>query len=376
MPFNRPSLPDLIELSAQDIEARLPGLDARARRSNLSVLAHVLAGGIHGLYGYLDWLSKQTLPDTADGEFLERWAHLLGMQNRKPATFFEFKKFFQTETSIPMLNIAAGELILQTTDGKRYELVQDTVDGCYYPPVGGALPPLFRALDAGPEFDLDTNQIYALTPVSPVAGFVSMGQTSPVLYPSSPIESDASLRERVLSRLRQAPHGGAEFDYRNWALEYPGVTDAWITPEGDGPGSVDVRVAFNSDSDTDLLGRWRVSGVYDEVRDYIEARRPVTARVRVLSPTAYHVHISAILLDADGLNETDTGLRLAVSDALKRVLMQCSPGDRLSYGRLFTAMSEAVPTHEVQLISPSVTAGITIPAFSLPISLTMTWLTP
>lgn len=376
MPFNRPTLQALIEQSTQDMESRLPGLDARARRSNLSVLSTMLAGGIHGLYGYVDWLAKQTLPDTADQEFLERWAMLLGLQGRKPATFFEFKCYFDTAVSIPLLGIAAGDLILQTPDGRRYELVQDTVNGKFWPAVGSAQPPLFRAQNAGPEFDLDTNQIYALTPVSPVAGFISMSQTSPVLYPAAPTENDASLRERVLSRLRQAPHGGALFDYVTWAIEYPGVTAAWVTPEGDGPGTVDIRIAFAPNSETDLPGRWRVMGVYDEVAAYIDARRPVTARIRVIHPIPFTVSISAILLDAYGANETDPEPRNAIENALKRLLIQVSPGDRISYGRLFTVMSEAAPQHEVQLLSPSISAGLVIPAHSLPSWLTLDWQTP
>lgn len=54
MPFNRPTLPQLIQRNITDIESRLPGRDARLRRSNLNVLAKVHAGAAHGLYGALD----------------------------------------------------------------------------------------------------------------------------------------------------------------------------------------------------------------------------------------------------------------------------------------------------------------------------------
>ena len=43
MPFARPSLADLIARAAADIEAGLPGADARLRRSNLAVLGRMHA---------------------------------------------------------------------------------------------------------------------------------------------------------------------------------------------------------------------------------------------------------------------------------------------------------------------------------------------
>ena len=76
MSFERPDLPTLIERAIADIESRLTGADARLRRSNLNVLARVHSGAAHGLYGYLDWLAKQILPDSADAEFLERHARI------------------------------------------------------------------------------------------------------------------------------------------------------------------------------------------------------------------------------------------------------------------------------------------------------------
>ena len=84
MPFTRPALTTLIDRAEADIETRLPGADARLRRSNLNVLARVHSGAAHGLYGYLDWISRQVIYDTAEAEILERWASIWGI-TRKPA---------------------------------------------------------------------------------------------------------------------------------------------------------------------------------------------------------------------------------------------------------------------------------------------------
>jgi uncharacterized phage protein gp47/JayE len=46
----------------------------------MPVLARTLGGAAYGLYGYLDWIAEQILPDKADESTLERIAAL-----REPA---------------------------------------------------------------------------------------------------------------------------------------------------------------------------------------------------------------------------------------------------------------------------------------------------
>ena len=82
MPFNRPPLDLLIARSAASIQSRLPGTDAVLRRSLTGIVARMSAGTEHGLYGYLDWLARQLMPDTAEEEHLERWASIWGVSRK------------------------------------------------------------------------------------------------------------------------------------------------------------------------------------------------------------------------------------------------------------------------------------------------------
>ena len=79
MSFIRPTLQQLRDRDASDIESRLPGTDARLRFGVLSSIAKTHAGGTHGLYGYLDWLARQIFADTADYENIVRAAAVYGM---------------------------------------------------------------------------------------------------------------------------------------------------------------------------------------------------------------------------------------------------------------------------------------------------------
>lgn len=82
MPFNRPPLDLLIARSAASMQSRLPGTDAVLRRSLSGIVARMSAGTEHGLYGYLDWLARQLMPDTAEEEHLERWASIWGVSRK------------------------------------------------------------------------------------------------------------------------------------------------------------------------------------------------------------------------------------------------------------------------------------------------------
>lgn len=68
MPFETPSLPVLIKRAQSDLASD------SLRQSDAQVLARTLGGAAYGLYGYLDWIAEQILPDKADESTLERIA--------------------------------------------------------------------------------------------------------------------------------------------------------------------------------------------------------------------------------------------------------------------------------------------------------------
>lgn len=82
--FDRPTLATLVQRVRADVLSRLQ-TDDLLRRTDADVLARVMAGVSHGLYGFVQWLSDQIIYDTASAEYLERWASIWGVQ-RKPAS--------------------------------------------------------------------------------------------------------------------------------------------------------------------------------------------------------------------------------------------------------------------------------------------------
>src|SRR4030095_16041353 len=100
--------------------ARGRGAYALLRKSNLRVIADVLAGLSTLHYGYQEWLSRQLFPDTAETAFLERWASIWGLTRRPAAAALGGLAVRGTAGAV----VPAGAE-WQRIDGERYQ----TADG-------------------------------------------------------------------------------------------------------------------------------------------------------------------------------------------------------------------------------------------------------
>ena len=69
MPFARPTLTALRNAAIQDITTSgIPGLDGLLRNAVLRVLAWCMSGLAYSVYGYLDWIARESVPFTATDE--------------------------------------------------------------------------------------------------------------------------------------------------------------------------------------------------------------------------------------------------------------------------------------------------------------------
>ncbi|QXI55819.1 baseplate J/gp47 family protein [Pseudomonas alvandae] len=333
MPFETPSLPVLVDRTQSDLASDT------LRRSDAQVLARTLAGTAYGLYGYLDWIAEQILPDRADEETLERIAQLRLTQPRNPA---------QPASGTASFTAVAGavvdaETVLQAADGRTYRVTTNVTT------VAGLNTVAVEAVDAGTLGNADTG--LALTLVQPVAGVTnSFTVLAPGLTGGIAQESIESLRARVIRSYRVIPHGGSAADYETWALEVPGVTRAWCRGNYVGPGTVGLFVMRDGD-DVPVPNPAQLA----EVMAYIEPLRPVTAELYVLAPVevpvAYSIHpvpdttairaaIQAQLID---LHDREAGL-----------------GETLLLTHIAQAISGAAGETDHDLVSPvaDVPAGI------------------
>lgn len=332
MPFNRPTLQTLIDRAAADIETRLPGTDARARRSNLGVLARVHASAMHALYGFLAWLAEQLMPDTAEAEYLDRWSSIWGVARIAAAQATGNVTLTGTNgTLIP------GGTELQRADGTLYTTNADATIAA------GTATAAVTALEGGVAGNADQN-----TTLSFVTAIVGADNNAIVasggLIAGTDQETDDALRVRLLDRIQQPPQGGAANDYITWAKEVAGVTRAWCYPSELGPGTVSVR--FVRDGDASIIPD---AGEVAAVQTYIDARRPVTADVTVVAPVAVMLNFTI-----SSLNPSTQAVKDAIAAELADLLRrEAEPGGTILLSHIREAISVAAGETNHVLTAPA-----------------------
>jgi uncharacterized phage protein gp47/JayE len=341
MPFSRPTLNQLRERIGQDFSGHLLDGAPLRRASVLRVLAWVWAGACHLMYGFFAWLTGQALPDSAENEFLRRWAAVWAVLP-KPAAYASGQVSLSgTDGSI----VPAGSL-LKASAGQVYRVSEDALLS------GAAAPVSLRALEPGENGNLDPGE--TLTLVQPIAGVVSSGPVISLTGGTDP-ESDASLRARLLAVIRKPPHGGNADDYVHWALQVPEVTRAWCLPLYAGPGT--VGLTFVCDELPDIIPDPEKIA---EMLAHILALCPVTARpgVIVFAPQVLDIDISL------HLNPDTAAVRAAVERELADLLTEAEVGQIIYLSHINAAISNAPGELDHVLLTPA--ANIIPAAHQLP----------
>lgn len=277
MPNERPTLPELIDQGATEIESRVPGVLARVRNSVIGSLNRVWQGGLSALYKHVDYLAQQWWPDTCAPEFLPLHGARWGKPRLTSAPATGTHQFVGLEGA----EVPEGTTV-KRSDGVQFTTTEPGViaAGVAEVPIEALLPGQLGNSAIGTE----------LTLTSPVPNINATGVTVTALGGGADVETIERWRARILLRIRKPPQGGADYDYEGWALEVPGVTRAWVYPGEAGAGTVVVR--FVRDDDEDLIPS---AGEVETVQAYIDARRPVTAATTVLAPIAtpqaYTIHL-------------------------------------------------------------------------------------
>lgn len=354
MPFIRPTLPELIDRVFTDLASRLPGVNTTLlRRSLAGALARADAGAVHSLYGYLDFIARQAIPDTAEDEFLLRWAAIWLPDGRKPATFATGAQAVQVSGTAGSTMPAGTQF--QRSDGVVFATTQSLQLG------GAPAPVSVRAIAAGAASN--TAPGIELRLVQPVTGFSSTALVvAPGIAGGVDQESQQALQARLIRRIQQPPQGGSAADYETWALETPGITRAKVYPMQLGLGTVTVLV-WNDDPATGFIPD---PVVVAAARANIEAKRPVTAEVAVVAPTSYL--ITPVIAIAPDTAATRSAATAELSDLFLR---DAEPGGTIPISKFRAAVSIASGVTDSRVDSPA--GDIVAPTGALPRLGPITW---
>lgn len=336
MPWETPTLKEVRGLVRDNIRASLPGADASVPNSVLRVLSDAQGGLCHLTLQYIDWLSLQLLPDTAETEWLDRHGAIWlvnadGSKGRKQATFaVGIVDFTGTSgTVVPMgTRLSGGEIDYETTA----EITIGT----------GPTEAPVRALDAGKIGNLEAGATLGLIDTIPGAdGLITVIEITGGVDQ----ENDDDLRARILHRIQNPPMGGAQADYVTWALAVPGVTRAWAAPE-QGVGTMTVRFLMDelrADDDG-----WPTAADVQAVAAYIDKMRPVTVKdCYVLAPIKQFVDVTIQNLMPDTA-EAEAEVEASLRDMLHEL---AKPGQTIYAAWISYAIMNATGVQSFNLIT-------------------------
>lgn len=332
MPWPTLTLRDRRKQVRDDIATHLPGADATVPNSRTRAFAEAMANLTHDNDVHLDYVARMMMPDTAEGEFADRWGNIWLPDGRKPASYAGGSI---TVTGSAGAAVPAGsELVAAAYDqsGNPATVRFQTTRGVTLVTTSATVP--VTAIDAGALGNLDEGARVAFsTAIAGVDG--SAVVAAPGFAGGADQESDRDYVARYIDRIQQPPHGGNRNDYVQWMLEVPGVTRAWAAQEM-GIGTVTCR--FMMDEVRASFSGFPQSEDLALVESYIDGLRPVTvADLFVVAPIAQSLNLSIDLA-------VDTPeVRANVTLELREMLRQRSkPGGIIYASWIREAISSAV----------------------------------
>lgn len=332
MPWPLISLRDRRRQVRDDVATHLPGADATVPNSNLRVMSDAMAALAHDNDLHLDWVARMMMPDTAEGEFADRWGNIILERGRKaasPATG-QITVTGDAGSAVP----SGAELTAPAidADGVATTLRFEVSTGVTL--VSASAVVSVVALTNGALGNLEEGAVLAfVTPPAGIDGSATVA--APGFTAGADQETDAELIARYIARLQEPPHGGARHDYVAWALEVPGVTRAWAAQEM-GIGTVTVRFMMD-DAHAEDEGIPESEDV-DLVADYIDALRPVTvADFFVVAPIAQPLSFTITLI-ANDTPETRANVETEIRAMLKQ---RAAPGQTIYASWIREAISAA-----------------------------------
>ncbi|MCS7463377.1 baseplate J/gp47 family protein [Paenibacillus doosanensis] len=251
-------------------------------------------------YIELDQVLKLGFADTTYGPYLDLRCSEIGIE-RKPAVQASGRLTFTG---------ANGTLIPKGTEvstGGNTPVYFITVEECSIS--GGTAAAAAIAKLGGVSGNVPAGAVQLI--FGPLSGVVKV--SNPAAFNGGvDTETDADLLVRYTERLRRPATSGNANQYRQWAMELAGISDAKVYPVWNGNGTVKVVLL-------DAQKRAPSPSKVAEVASYIEAVRPVGAQVTVAPATEIAINVNGTytLKPGSTLAEARTQIASGLAEYLK-----------------------------------------------------------
>jgi len=346
MPFNRPTLRQLVKRTVNDVVKATNKTRALLRYSPEGAIATALGGVSHGLHGHIVWALRQMVPSpSTELAYLRRWTRILADMDAKES---DTASGSVTATGVDLTTTPAGHIWQRLGDGAEYsQVAAATIEN-------GQMVFDVVSVDAGEAFNVDAGEtlesgsvVIGLDPEATVGDAGLTGGTED--------ETGTDLYARLEDHLQAPRAGGTIAEYRDWALEIGSVSAATPIPKYYDPGSVLIIIDTSSGQASAAL--------VEEVRLHIVEERPAVDDVYVEAAKHVLLPFSIVLEYSEGIEteEQKAEVRVAVEAELDDMLardgqLADSAGDvtTINRSRISDAISNAAGEHAHVLVHPAV----------------------
>ncbi len=345
MSFIIPSFEEIRATILRDVKNILPDANVDTD-SDAYVRASSVASAIYGLYQHQLWLARQILPDTADTSYLEMHATLRGLTRKEATKATGTITFTGTAGStIPSSTMVTDEsgLLFYTTESVTLESDDSSNESI-------TAVVACEAAIAGAVSDYSDETVTLTAAPSGITATALLTITG-----GTDTETDAELLARLLFHLQNPSGGGNASDYRNWALEISGVTNAWVYPLRRGIGTVDVAIVSSDGLPTDEL--------VEEVQAYIDEVRPVACKdALVLAPTPLTIDVYVKVRISGSTLPVVTTL---IETALESHFADMEPEGLVTRSKIEALISGISYVDDRELVTPSANVQAVVNATSI-----------
>lgn len=278
MAFENKSIESVNDLIVSGLETELNTKFRLLPKSFVRVLAKVLSAVFISLYRQQAWIFLQMFVETSSFDEIEvlgkrirplvLWGDLVGIGTPGTATQFEGK--------IKIKSTKLNTYIMQGTQfvNPATNIIYLAVDSVLLRDSEMIIK--VRSAESGTVANLNIGD--ELKTTSPLVNIERSAVCTEVTTEAVDDEDEATYRNRVISRWRVQPQGGALNDYRKWSSEVPGVLQTYIYKDDNSASGVLIYVVANNESRipaSDLLVKVGEYCSFDPVTG--EGRKPITA---------------------------------------------------------------------------------------------------
>ena len=326
MDFSRPLLSELRTRIAADVGRHSNG-DPNVRGSLEFAMANALTGMAHGLYGFLDYQSKQLFDESADDESLLRRAAEFGIYRIAA----KFATGSITVTGLDDTGIPKDRE--WTQNGFVYVADAEVIIAA-----GTAVVPV-TAKVAGMDSNIASGTLQIMVPLAGIDSDATI--IAPGIEAGAEIETIKRVRQRLEERKQNPPRGGNDNDWKAWCKQgHQDITRVWVRRNEDAAGATVYGVVTCYVVPDELPSPIPAQGVIDAATAYVDQPdvRPAGMKTfYILAPTGKTLNITFTSLTPNTL-AVRAAIELELKDLLKR---EAVPGGKILLTHIRAAISRA-----------------------------------